>query len=610
MGYVTILGITFWVPDFSDLYNFVVTPLQTSISGAISSITYPILQFLRTIASQVYNLLKPIIDPIWNFLQGVAAKVYDLIKPLIDPILQILRGVANQIWQFVKPSIDALWSMIKPAIDNLWNFMKGILSQITAAVKPWIDALGAAIHGDLAPLWTLVKPAIDDILSALNRAIPQLSLGILGIQIGLDALSAKVAGQPVEFDKILASKLNETLNPLAGIDKGLWEGFNDVIVKPLGDLFAAAFGQFMVWTQQYGAFVMDTIHGIAAGGPEAAVANLAALAFTLGPLMTGINVAAQAIELIHPIKNMGIVQTVTTLLDSLGIRQFAFGAYALLVAGALEKPVRQGLALRYRPEIPSTQLADTMYFQKQLTIEAWRRIYGLRGWAENYITAWYNSMWTEPSDRMIVGMVEGGEVELEWLQEKLLRRRYRPEDAARIMRYGIRKALGDEIKAMISEIGADLSAGISDIDEAEQELTDVGVKGKELEFRMKSMQKRMTRKDIKDKIDILTAQVKAGDITIPRYRQELIALGLRTPRVSVLVEKEELRQRPQVDKPAERKRSLAISFYVRLYIEGTIDESQLRRYLSELKPALKPEDLELTMTDAKIRRAKALQAAA
>jgi len=609
MGYITLFGITFWVPDFNDLWNYVVTPLRDAIVSAQGNIISGLVSYFVGLASQVVNALRPILDPIWNFLQGLAAKIYELLKPLIDPIWQFLKGVANQIWQFVKPAIDALWNMIKPTIDNLWNFMKGILQQIVATIKPWIDALGAAIHGDLAPLWSLVKPAIDNILQSLNRAIPQLSLGILGLQVGLDALSAKVSGQPVEFDKILAAKLNETLNPLAGIDKSLWEGFNDVIVKPLSDLFTSAWAGFLATVQGYGAWVMDTIHGIAQGGPEAAVTNLAALAFTLGPMMTGINIAAQAIELIHPIKHMGIVQTVTSLLDSLGVRQFAFGAYALLVAGALEKPVRQGLALRYRPEIPDRRVADTMYFQQQITIDAWRRIYALSGWAETYITAWYHSMWTEPSDRMIVAMIEGGEIELEWLQEKLLRRRYRPEDAARIMRYGTRKALSDEIKAIISEVGSDLSLGIVDIEEAEAELGDIGVRGKELEFRMRALKRRMARADIKEKIAILTSQVQAYELTVELYRNELIALGLRTPRVSALVEKEELRRKPKVKAPAETRRQMAITFYVRLYIEGTISDELLRRYLSDLKPALKPADLELIITDARIRRAKAVAAA-
>jgi len=495
-------------------------------------------------------------------------------------------------------------------LDILLNFLRGIVSQVSAAVKPWIDSIGALIKGEVGPLSTLLTGAVNKVLELMSRSFPQFALGFAGLQTSFEALNARIQGQPVELEKIFSAKLNETLNPLAGIDKNLWIGFNDVIVKPLGNLFAGAMGQFTIWTQQYGAWVMDTIHGIAAGGPEAAATNLAALAFTLGPMITGINIAAQAIELLHPIKHMGIVQTVTSLLDSLGVRQFAFGAYALLVAGALEKPVRQGLALRYRPEIPSTMQADTMLFQQQITAESWQRIYGLHGWAEHYIASWRESLWEEPSDRMIVGMVEGGEVEIEWLQEKLLRRRYRPEDAARIMRYATRKALANEISAIISELQADLAAGQIDMSEAEAELQDVGVKGKELEFRVRAMTRRMARADVKDKVDILTAQVKAGDLTIERYRNELIALGLRTARVSKLVEKEELRQKPQVDKPKERKRELAQSFYVRLFIEGTIDEPKLRRYLGELTPPFKPEDLELIITDAKIRRSKALAAAA
>jgi len=605
MGYITILGITFWVPDFNDLWNYVVTPLRESIAAAQGNIIAGLVSYFVGIAGQVYLVLKPILDPIWNYLQGLASKVYELLKPLIDPIWNYLQGIGNQIWQFVKPTIDSLWNMIKPAVDQLYNFMMGIVSQITSAIKPWIDALIAAFKGEIGPLSNLVTGSLNSILDCLSRSMPQLALGIAGIETLIDAMNAKIQGQPVEFDKILASKLNETLNPLAGIDTKVWEGFNDVVIKPLGDLLASAFGQFTQWTAQYGNWVMDSIHGIAAGGPEAAVGNLSALAFTLGPLITGMNIAAQAIELIHPIKHMGIVQTVTSLLDSLGVRQFAFGAYALLIAGAIEKPVRQGLAFRYRPELPSLLQADTMYFQQQLTIEAWRRIYGLHGWPETMITAWYNSFWAEPSDRMIVAMIEGGEIELPWLQNKLERRHYRPEDAARIMRYGTRKALADEIKADISEIEGEVSDGILDESQAEAELQEDGVTGKELEFRMKRIRRRILRRDIKDKTAILTAQVKAYEIDVPTYERELIALGLKTPRVRSLVEKEETRRKPRVEKPAEKKRQMAITFYVRIFVEGTIDERLLRQYLTDLKPPLDPRDLELIVTDAKIQREKA-----
>jgi hypothetical protein len=374
-----------------------------------------------------------------------------------------------------------------------------------------------------------------------------------------------------------------------------------------------ALGDLTKWFDQQfralGGMVIDFIHSIASGSPEQALERFTAVAAILGPAVTAINIGAQILEIVHPIKHMGIVATVTSTLDVMGIRPFALGAIALLTTAALEKPIRQGLAYRYRPEIPSTDMADQMLMERNLDATEWSRIYALHGWPDKYIQAWYKTLWVEPSDRMIVGMVEGGDIDLNWLEQKLRERGYTDIDAAYIMRYATRKALANEISAITSEINADVYAGQIDLLEAQEELQAIGYRGKELEFRMAAMKRRLQRKDVNDKIEILTARVKAEEITVAQYESELRALGLRQPRISALVEKEELRRKPKVTAPKEQKRDLAASTYQRLFVEDVIEtEDQLRGYLEALTPAYPADRIELLVLDAKIRKAKATAA--
>jgi hypothetical protein len=606
-----LFGVQVWIPDYGDLVNAVTAPLQRMVSDVLSGIAVQVTPLLQNLLSQIIAALKPILDPIWNFLLSLATRVYELLKPLLDPIWQFLYGLAIQIWNFIKPGLDQLWNFIKPGLERMWAYLQSMAAGVWGYLKPWYDALISLLHGDFRPLIVLTLDTANAALNLLSTSYPVLLLSFLGLQTGIEALKALTLGQPVQFEQILAAKLNEVLNPLGTLAADIWKNFQifykDVIAPALADIASWIDTQL----KGLGGMVIDFIHSIVSGPPEEALERFVAVAAILGPLVTAINVGAQALELLHPIKNMGLVGTVTSCLDALGVTKFADAAFALVVAGALEKPIRQGLAYRYRPDIPSLQLTDTMLFQQGLAVEEWRRIYALHGWSESYISSWYASMWTEPSDRMIVGMVEGGEIEFEWLQDKLLKRGYRPEDAARILRYGTRKALGNEIAAIISEIYSDLQAGQIDVMEAQEELREVGVRDKELEFRIYAMQRRMKRLDVKDKIDLLTAQVKNYDITVEQYRNELIALGLRTARVATLVEKEEIRRKPYVKPKKERTRELAVSFYVRLFIEDAImTEEQLLTYLSQLEPPFSPEDLELLVEDAKIRKAKAMAAAA
>lgn len=606
----SLLGISVWIPSFSDLTAAVTSGLSTYIGDILNRIGNAIAPWIQPIAQAAYTLLAPLVNLAVSGLQRVG----ELVRPIIDAvgqrILSFLLGIGTQVANILRPVIESVWARISPYVTPLLNILQGLAERILSGIRPWIDAIKAALHGDFAPLISQALTGLRGTLDILARGFPGLQLAVGAVQVGLDALNARVQGQPVELEKIFSAKINEVLNPLARLGKDVWEGFNTYI-KPVLDAAVSAL------QESIGAFLQPLIEAFyKLPLAKMEIWPTGAFARATGSMMLGmvafnaLYVALTSLELIHPLKQVGLLRIIDATRALLGA-----DTLGRLIAGGLFSPL-YGVPLRYemnalfRPHIPVPRQADQMLFEENISQQDWHDVYAWWGWKEKYIQAWYKTMFVEPSDRLIISMVEGGAVPMDWLERKAKERGYSPEDRQIVLGYATRKALADEIKANISELQSDIQVGIVDLLEARSELQDVGVTGPELEFRMRALDRRIKRLDIKAKIDLLTSQVKEGELTIPQYRMELIALGLRIPRVNALVEKEELRQKPRVDKPKERKRDLAMSFYVRLYVEGTLSLEKLTRYLSELDPPLTKDRLELVITDAKLRRMKAMAEAA
>jgi hypothetical protein len=606
-----ILGLDVWIPDFNDLTQAVTAPLTNMVNDVLSGISNVVWPLLQNLGSSIYLLIKPAIDTLWSWIQTGLSSITQVLTSTLSGIWSYLQGLFSQIWAALQQVAGQVWTLTKVGLDTLWSGLQQIGAHVLQMASVGFAQLTRILNEYLIPLVTVT---IKEMVLAQFNVFGMLGT-IMDIQKAagttMDALHALILGQPVEFEKIMAAKLNEVINPLATIGKDLWAAYSDYI-KPVVDVIipqvSAALQTLIEPLQKIYFDVAKTPMEL---WPQGSLGR--SLGGMIGGMMSfnAAYVAITALELLHPLKQVGLLRMIDASRALLGadvlgrlIATTIFGAFYTL-------PLRYEMQAFFRPQIPDTRRADQMLFEGNISQAEWRQIYAFHGWKEQHINAWYRTMFLEPSDRMIIGMIEGGEVDLDFLQKVLGQRGYDLETAAHIMRYGTKKSLSDEIAANISEIQSDLYAGQIDLSEASQELTALGIKGSQLEFRIRSMKRRLERKDVNDKIEILTAQAKAEELTVAAYEGALRALGLREPRIRALVEKEETRRKPKKELPKEKKRDLAASTYQRLFVEDVLTtEERLRKYLEELEPPYPKDRIDLLILDAKLRKAKVIAAAA
>jgi len=609
MPTVTILGYQVWIPDFSDLVNAVTGPLRESVTSVLSGIQDRVWPLLQNLQGQISSIVKTLVDPLWNFLQGMSGNFLQSLNTLRNDLFATIQRIISQGFSNLVGIGNVIVNAIKPALDQLLQSIQPLAQIVLQGLQPWVAAIRSLLEGHVAPLLDQIFGAMVFSTTLIGSAIPALQQSSESQRIQLDAIRAQIQANPVETEKIFAAKINEIFNPLATLAQDVWKGLQAVFSPIISQISNAILGALNYVVQS----IVNVFYNFPKTGME--IWPQGSFARSVGGMIGGMvafnaaYVTITTLELLHPLKQVGLLRIIDATRALLGADTLGRMIAMVTFSSLYTTPLRYEMQSLFRPSIPDPRRADTMLFQGQLTVDRWHEIYSWHGFKEQHIQAWYNSMWLEPSDRMIVGLVEGGQVDLSVLRKILGRRGYNPETTAMILNYATRKALSDEISAIRGEINSAVSDGLIDVIQAEEELRSLGDFGDQLEFRLNAMTRRMERVDIKDQIEILTSQVKSDVITVQQYRDELIALGLRTTRIQKLVTKEEARRKPKVVTPKATKRDLATSTYVKFFVEGTINDSQLRNYLEALEPPLPKDRVDLLMFDARIQKAKAVAAA-
>jgi hypothetical protein len=610
MPTITLLGIRVWIPDFTDLVNAVTAPLRESVTSILSGIQDRVWPLLQNLQGQISLFVRPLIDQVIGNIGGLSTFVSSSFQGISSTITNQVQNLFAQGSFFMSTLSSTIANVIQSSINQLFLGLQPIAQNIATIVRPWIDSITAYLKGDIAPLASQILKTSGTSLTMISTMFPEFRVSNDALRRQIEKLQSQIQGNPIEFEKIFAAKVNEIFNPLAGLAGDIWKSANDFL-KPIIETVSRAIQAALAAIIQP---IISVFYSLEKAGGE--LWPQGSLNRSLGGMVSGMvafnaaYVTITGLELLHPLKQVGLLRIIDATRALLGADVLGRLIGSTIFASLYTTPLRYEMQAMLRPAIPDPRRADTMLFQNQINEDQWHQLYSFHGFKEQHITAWHNSMWLEPSDRMIVGLVEGGQVPLDQLQRILRRRGYNAETQAMIMLYATKKALSDEIAASRSEINSSITDGIIDIMQAETELRELGDFGDQLEFRLNAMRRRMERVDIKDQIEILTTQVKSYEITVEQYQNELIALDLRMTRVSKLVAKEEARRKPKVTTPAATKRDLAAATFQKFYIEGALaTEDQLRRYLTELTPAYATDRIDLLVLDANIRKAKTVAAA-
>jgi len=157
------------------------------------------------------------------------------------------------------------------------------------------------------------------------------------------------------------------------------------------------------------------------------------------------SVAAQLAELIHPLRELRVSETVRNILAALGLYTIVSGAWNVIYTDVFLQPLKYDLNALVRPWLPPQSLVDTMLFQEGIEEREWEEYYRKLGWSDRWISAWRKARYSPPSVWLLYRLMENPNVPEEWY-DKVLRYHRIDEEDREVLKEGFRwYSLKDEI---------------------------------------------------------------------------------------------------------------------------------------------------------------------
>ncbi len=339
--------------------------------------------------------------PTYNFL-GIniwVPGIEDLKSWVVNPIIDQARGLFNWVRDRIQDASSFVLEGVRSAGSWLWDRFQDlsrlqmeVLGAVGRTLQDSLGATGNAIMGGLSAagqgIVGFVNAARDTVIAGLNEAGSRIFGALESVgRFFLDAF--KVVGEAiVTAGKATWDFLTHVAVP--AIQEGL-KGLVNFIV----DAVQAGVNQFMQMIAPRSPIRPNE----AVGASLRALGGLVAFgsAFGIGTL---------AGELIHPLKQLGFTRFAAFMWDLADFKNAGGEIVRVWSQVGITEPLRWGLNLLYRPALPPLQLVDQMLFEGNIDQHEWRLQYALRGWTDEHIDAWFRTMFREPSQRLLLSMME------------------------------------------------------------------------------------------------------------------------------------------------------------------------------------------------------------
>ena len=258
---------------------------------------------------------------------------------------------------------------------------------------------------------------------------------------------------------------------------------------------------------------------------------------------------------------------------------------------------------------PITRLADQMLFHKEISLEKWQLVYRKAGWRDEYRDAWHESMWTNPSDRLIMQMFEIAQEEKEWFTEQLTNRGYSDKNAEKLISNFNKLTTRDELKSVMTELVTEFAQGFSSEPLLTSALEKLQRPKEEITQRVELAKLKAERDRRATERRLLREKFVKLVIQEAEYRAGLAKLGMQPDRIETEIQLAKLDRKGQVeraltkadqeslfrfkiiDEPAYRVRLAGLGYDAQ-EIEDLVALAKAR---APAAPELKP--LELTKSD-------------
>ena len=300
-------------------------------------------------------------------------------------------------------------------LTGLINILAALVVQ-GGNIKGALESLPPGLAGELVPGFLAITDALGNHIPAVGqsiaRALADQTAGARGTAADSAAASpaATVAATPSIF-QALADTSGTILAKLA-----------DVYKNALDSLIGKVLALFRDDIEAAAPVTAANVHKVAAAALRSAL--------TAGSVA---QLAGLGLELLHPLKQMGIQQAIGVIAEFAGFGEIAKPYFGATLRYGIGIPAEHRAAAHFRSVLPPVAEVKVLAAKGLMDREKYRDRLILAGYPDPFPEAMVGDLYSELSPRALSAFTDGSEADRPWLAAKLRYAGLSPEDTEKIV---------------------------------------------------------------------------------------------------------------------------------------------------------------------------------
>lgn len=243
---------------------------------------------------------------------------------------------------------------------------------------------------------------------------------------------------------------------------------------------------------------------------------------------------AAAVEMVSPLKYLGMGQVAAYLVDLAGFKPIAQAVAGAMVGGAITRPMRWWGNAVFQPEIPGVGDLERLVQKRVIDEQTYIGYLAYHGFPREIADYFAQTVYRDFSIRDIALAMEDTTIDPSWLEPRIMRIGYDDDDAAQITKSLIQRGAKTARFRVMSAAYSAVSSGSISIDDYRTILQGLDLRQTTIDYEVQAATIASHNDYIKDSIAVYRKQYVNGVIDDGSFRVALAALGLPSERIELV----------------------------------------------------------------------------